>query len=252
MQKPDILKLAPTLTPKERMRFILSNWHKTVSDRPFLSESEIKALYGMTELDDFNQCQYFFSLYQWSNILLREDIEKAWLRFTAGYVYLVHLRGLLMLDLVIKSEKQDGSLLEGFEATERSFNYETGLETVVIKDKIRLSPNPKEIVLTLNNHIQALFGFRDIIQKVEAELDIPIFDEKTYARIQGYWTQTEKFISDHNRFIESLEKRGEDKIILTDKEQYLLQIIPPGSDFVEQWVQDIKSMTEAELSKFTR
>src|SRR3989344_3520157 len=251
MQKPDIIKLAPTLTAKERMKFILSNWHKTVTEKPFLNESEVKALFGMTEIGDFDECQYFFALYQWSNMLLRDDIEKAWLRFIAGYNYLVHLRGLLIIDLIIKVEKEDGSLLERFEITNRSLDPESGLETMAIKEKVSFFPNPKEVVSTLNIHIQTLFGYRDITQKIESELDIPIFDEKTYARIRGYWTQTEKFISDHNRFIESLEKRGEQKVILTDKEQYILQITPPDPEFVEQCIQDIKKLVESDISKFT-
>ena len=128
-----------------------------------------------------------------------------------------------MFDLVIKMEKQDGSLLERFEITDRSYNPETELETMVIKE-VSFFPNPKEIVSTVNQHIQALFGYRDVITKIEAELDgLPIFDEKTYDRIRGYWTQTEKFISDYNRLIESLEKRETHKVQLIDKDQYFLK-----------------------------
>lgn len=247
MQKPDITKLASTLSTKERMKFIITNWHKTVADKPFLNKAELSELYNMTDPEDFRECHYLLSLYQWSNILLREEIEKSWLKFTAGYTYLVNLGALLILDLIIKAEKQDGSLLEKFEVTERSCNPETGLEIVVIKEKTRLSPNPKEIVLVLNQHIQVLFGYREIFQKIEAELDdIPIFDEKTYEKIRGYWAQTEKFITYHNNLIGSLEKEG--AAILVDKEQYLLKVVPSEAGYADQWVKNIKNLAETDSS----
>ena len=247
MQKPYITKLAPTLSAKERMKFIISNWHKTVVDKPFLNRAELSELYNMTAPEDFSECHYLLSLYQWSNILLREEVEKSWLKFTAGYTYLVNLGTLLILDLIIKAEKQGGSLLEQFEVTERSPSPETRLETVVIKEKTRFSPSPKEIVLVLNQHIQVLFGYREIFQKIEAELDdIPIFDEKTYEKIRGYWAQTERFIAYHNKLIESLEKEG--SAVLVDKEQYLLKITPPKAENTEQWVKNIKNLAETDSS----
>lgn len=251
MQKIDIIKLAPDLSTKERIKLFISNWHKTVTDKPLLNTAEFRAVHSMTTREEWREFHYYLSLYQWSNLFLRDEIEILFLRIICIYYQLVHFRGAMILDGVIKSESvlTELHLLKSFELTDSEYDEELDTEIITIKKNPLVHPDPKEIVSVINNHIQDFISLRATVETIESELDgTPLFDEKTYAKFQGYWDQIPKLTEEHNKFINSLEK-DEDiwKRKVKDKEQYLIQIFSPEQKFVDERIESLKELVNSDV-----
>ena len=87
MDKADITKIAPTLSTKERIKLLISDWQKILAGKKsLLSEEEKKALLSFTNAEDFRQYEYFESIYKWCGLFLwRDEIEKTFLRIAIGF-----------------------------------------------------------------------------------------------------------------------------------------------------------------------
>lgn len=256
MLKPDILKFADTLSAKERMKFVISNWHKSVTDRPILSATEQKAVFDIKTSDDWFECHYLMSLYQWGNLILRDEIEKTAIRLSAIGLQMVHFRLFLILDDIIKSEIDDlnASLLRKFIVKNKSYNPGTNTETIAIKENSLLRPGLKELVAAYNDQLQQVSDLQETVRQIEAELDgTALFDEVTYTRIRGYDNLADKFTSAHNSYLEVIETKNSSRIKqLIDKEYYIIKRPNPNQQSVEELISGIKNLADTELSMWQK
>lgn len=256
MLKLDILKFADTLSAKERMKFVISNWHKSVADKPILNPTEQKAIFDIKTRDDWFECHYLMSLYQWGNLILRDEIEKTAIRLSAIGLQLVHFRLFLILDDIIKSETDDLniSLLRKFIVKNKSYNPDTNTETLIIKDNPLLRPGLKELVAAYNDQLQQVSDFQETVRQIEAELDgTVLFDERTYARIRGYDNLADKFASQHNSYLEVIETQNSPRIKkLIDKEHYIIKRPDFNQQSVEELISGIKNLVDTELSMWQK
>ncbi|TSC77461.1 MAG: hypothetical protein G01um101429_1043 [Parcubacteria group bacterium Gr01-1014_29] len=205
MDKADITKLVPTLSTKERIKLLISDWLKGLNGKSLLSMIEKNALMSFTEAEDFRQYEYFIGIYKWCGLLLWcDEIEKTFLYIAFGV---------------------------------QKINKLNDLQITIIQ--------------FLENKIKTLFEYRAAVETLEKELDLPLFDEITYSKIRSYWSWTENFVEKHNEFIESLETKDLEKdglrVILENKENYLLKCLEPDKGVVTQMIADVKELVNSEI-----
>lgn len=266
MDKIDITKLAPNLSTKERIRLWLADWHKAVVGKPMLTETEKRALISFRAAEDFNQCHYFTELYKWCRLVWLDEIDKIWLRTAFLFDQTVQFRMLFCFDAAIKlakkkiqllggdSEEDDSSILktlEKFEIINNGYDWLQSAKRVEIIDGSLWTNKLELAIRTLEAAIKELSEYQNAINLVEKELGLPLFDEKTNARIGAYWTSVKTLAEMHNQFIENLEKRGdgvgEVKTVLKNKEKYLIKFLEPDKELVNQLINEVKQLVEQEL-----
>lgn len=278
--QPEIIKLAPTLSPKERAKLTISNWHKAVEGKAVFNEAERKAIltpkYG--DVDGAREFEYYFHLYKWANLFWRDEIDKIFLRFSILLTQLNNFRLSFGVDIVIKAaiweiaflsrdnknidkedenkEKEEGAikLLKHFEVFKERYDWDKEEKIIEVREESPLVVEPQKFIQAIEQELKRLFEYKLAVEEVEKELDgVPLFDENTYARFRDYWKQSEVLLESYNSSIERLETwRDFDdlKVVLKDKEQYLIKKPIPEKEAVNRLIADIKSLVESELRQF--
>lgn len=270
----EIIKLAPTLSPKERAKLVLSDWHKTVEGNRVFNEAEQKAIltpkYG--DVEGTRQFEYYFHLYRWANIFWRDDVEKTFLRFSLLLAQLMQVNTAFLVDIVFKAvisdinfsflrnkrveENFSINLLKKYEALRESYDWDKNLKILEINENSPLIQEPERFAREAEKQLKLLTEYKIAIEEVEKELDgVPLFDERTYMRLRGYWEQSEFIVSLYNKTFEKLEENKSKivddlKLILKNKEKYLVKRLEPDKEVVTQLIADVKSLVDSELKQF--
>jgi hypothetical protein len=113
---------------------------------------------------------------------------------------------------------------------------------------------PPEMIRAMEGHLQMIEAYKAATKVLEQELEgLPLFDTKSWANITELWEQIDKFVDQHNEFIESFEQKESTmfcKAELVDKEQYLIKPKPPEQSLVDQLVKDIKELADQETNAY--
>jgi hypothetical protein len=111
-----------------------------------------------------------------------------------------------------------------------------------------------EMIRAMEGHLQMIEAYKAATKVLEQELEgLPLFDTKSWANITELWEQIDKFVDQHNEFIESFEQKESTmfcKAELVDKEQYLIKPKPPEQSLVDQLVKDIKELADQETNAY--
>lgn len=269
----EIIKLAPTLSPKERAKLVLMDWHKAVGGKAIFDEAEQKTLLTpkYRDVEGAREFEYYFHLYKWANMMWRDDIDKTFLRFS---VLLTQLNNFCMsfgVDMVIKAaiweitflsknkkdkEKEKGvvELLKRFEVFKEHYDWDKDTKIIEMREESPLVVEPQKYIQAIEQELKKLFEYKLAVEEVEKELDgVPLFDEITYTRFRNYWGQSDTLSANYNNSIERLETWKDFdnlKIVLKDKEQFLIKKPASEKEAADRLVADIKSLVESELKKF--
>jgi hypothetical protein len=134
-------------------------------------------------------------------------------------------------------------------------DWSTDTAKLTINDKDSpLVHKPLEMIRAMEDHLQMIAAYKEATAILEKELEgLPLFDDKSKANITELWEQIDKFVSQHNDFMESFEQKEStlfSKAVLTDKEQYLIKPKPPEQNLIDQLVKDIQELAEQETNAY--
>jgi hypothetical protein len=135
-----------------------------------------------------------------------------------------------------------------------NINYKDGLELLTINESSKLMQHPQETLRALEQQIQRLATYKAVVEHLEEDLGIPMFDAKSSEHIREEYDHAAKVISSHNEFIDMLEKPSNPyiKIQLVDKEKYLLKALPILTETFEETTKEIKDLAEHETNIYYR
>lgn len=113
---------------------------------------------------------------------------------------------------------------------------------------------PLEMIRAMEEHLQMIEAYKAATKVLEQELEgLPLFDDKNQANITELWEQIDKFVGQHNEFMESFEQKEStmfSKAVLIGKDQYLIKHKPPQQSLIDQLVKDIQELAEQETNAY--
>jgi hypothetical protein len=135
-----------------------------------------------------------------------------------------------------------------------SVDYKDGLELLTINESSKLIQQPQETLRALEKQIQLLVTYKAVVEHLEIDLGIPMFDAKSYGHIKDEYDHAAKVIDSHNDFVERLEepKNVYIKTRLANKETYQLKKLPILPEVFQEMTKAITDLAEAETKIFYR
>lgn len=225
--KADLIKLAPTLSAKERYKILVSDFHRTsMGEKPMISESELQAILDFEgKRAVWEEYTKKIAMIQWARILWQRDMETERLR--AFYLSL-----LLNHDLREILWRGGGAPPEA----ERAEQFE----------------NLKKRVLLVEECSVTIYVYPEAIKKIEEELyGIPLFNEKEKEWMEKCYETIDERFESYNEIIRALCDKEDAKVymrpIVNDVESYLVKkpIIDPAT--VERIINEIRRTAESEV-----
>lgn len=226
MNAPDIVKLAPTLSPEERYKLIAADMLKRMDhEKPVLSEAETQALVRFDKRSDWLEYVFRVILFKFANSMWLDQLQIAKLRVFAFYVMISHQLERVAMDA------DDAQIPEKWRAAQ----YE------------RL----RSYIKNMNEVLPDFLAYREAIPRLEQETyGMPVYGEKVRAEILEQFTFVEERIDAFNEMVKQI---AADKFLgkylqplAKDTHSYLIKKEPPDPVIVEQLVEDIKHLAASE------
>jgi hypothetical protein len=230
--KPDLIKLAPTLSVEERYKLIVPDFHRVMAgEKEFLSESEQNAITYFEKKEDWKIYVHNICMLQWANILWQRDIETEKLRVLACSLLLSHALERLLVDGDDKSISKE----------KRAKQFE----------------RVKECVVRFEEQSVEFYTYPLAINKLEQELyGMPIFDEKRAKRMATYYEAADELIEHHNESIRIFSAnpiiKKTIKPIVQDMEKYLVKKPTPDPAQVDMIIEEIRHIADGETRRLSR
>ena len=226
MQNTDLIKLAPTLSAKERLKLVIASLQKEMEGgQSIITESERQALLRFEDRKMYEEYTSRVMLFRWANIIWVREIETEKLRVCALYIVLTDtLKMTLMSEDGTSTNKKIEQL---FEKTNRH-------------------------VAALRKATEVFYAYREAIAELEQELDgVSLFDRKTMSNISRCYELTEELFKFYNDFINDMCKLCAKekclKPILKNKDGYLIKVPTPSRESVKELVSHIKELAESDM-----
>ncbi|MDO8430181.1 MAG: hypothetical protein Q7S73_02340 [bacterium] len=227
MNNLNIIKLAPTLSARERAKILITDYHKVLSgEKAVISEPEKQALLRFEDRNVWKEYLRYIEFYKWVNVLWKNEIKNSGVQILALSLYLSSFQRFLA----------------------------TGTDEHFYRDG-----EVKTMVGLVKDHIKNLLEYHQALQELEVEIDlVPMLNKKAHLEIKKAWELIESWITKYNNFFDFIQKLLADenvehegyeycKSILKDKEQFLIIKPPLDKAVVNQLVQDMKELVESEL-----
>lgn len=229
MQKPDLIKLAPTLSAEERYKLIVTDFQRErIGEKPMISESERKVILDFKDRGVWEEYTRRVLLYQWIDVLWTREIETEKLRMFACYLILSHSFERLYIDID---------------------------EGVSKKKKLERFEQLKNYTALFGTQSEEFYLYREAILKIKQELyDMPVFDQKVANRIEGYFKDIDELINRYNNMIRDICKisviKQQIKPIVQDQGNYLIKKVVPSKEKIDEAINALKQVVESELRAF--
>jgi hypothetical protein len=217
----NIIKLAPTLSPRERAKILISDYYNFITTgNSVINEAERQALWNFKTSQAWREYYTLVTTYKWAHIIWYGQIEKMGL---ASLFINGHLNTLVRLEDILPAE--------------------------TLLDDPQVFGLPYYLYISL----RSLFEYREAIVKLEAELDLlPLFDPKTYETIRQYWDTSEEAVNYHRDLLlvilelESSTNKESDKNVNPDE---IVAPIKVRDEAVANLVKELKALVASEVKK---
>ncbi len=232
MATPDLIKLAPTLSAEERYKLIVPDFHRELmGEKCVMSESERQAIIKFDNRAVWEEYACKVCMLQWANVLWRKDIEMERLRVFGCYLVLNHALERVILDGDDQSIPKD----------KRAGQFET----------------LKDYVVMLETQSVEFYCYQEAIKKIEQELySVPLFNEERKKQIAECYASADQSIDHHNEVIRGMCEmeivKTYIKPIVRDMNSYLVKKPVPDAERVEQMVDEIRQIADAQTQMMGR
>lgn len=173
----NIVKLAPTLSAKERFKLMLADCNKTLdTEKGIFNEEERAALIYFTELRPWSEYAYLWGLFLTSRIVLDDWIRIAWLKFT---IILDHL---VCFDVSLADH---------------------GLKSALKEWKILMPWPPEELVKLAEERIRILLEYEDMTNEIKEIFGgSHPFNESRRTEFNDYFKNIKEVAEFHNSLVD--------------------------------------------------
>ncbi len=224
--KPDIIKLAPTLSAEERYKLIVQDIHHTLmGEKQLLSESERQAIIQCQNRAVWEEYTRHIGIMQWADAFWTKDIETEKLRVFACYLLL-------------------GRGLDRFIAN----------ADMPMPEKMREArcTSIKEHVEMLETNSKTFYAYREAIAQVERELyGMPLFNERRRKVIESYYEAVDEMFENYNDRIRMLcgsnMIKKHMKPIADNLENYIAKKPVPQKELIDMLVGEIMDIVDSEM-----
>lgn len=230
MKSADIIKLAPTLSAKEKYKLVVTDFHRElVEGRPTLSGAEREAIVRCEKRDVWEEYTRHIGIMQWASTFWSKDIETEKLRVFACSLMLERALDRLM-DAANESLEIDDSLYD---------NLRTNVEL-------------------LEKNAMEFYSFPAAIAKVEQEYlyGTPLFDEKRKMVIAGYYEWGDEMFERYNGRIGMIcvaaKEKGRLKPLADGYKHYFANKPQTEKAIVDRLIDDVMSTVDAEMDMLGR
>ena len=227
----DIIKLAPTLSAKERFRMVVTDMQKVLEGgQRTLSETERQAIMRCEGREMWEDYTRRIGIIQWADAFWTKDIEMEKLRVFASSLLLERELDKFFLD-----------------------NY-TMMPPMM---RERFWSGIKEYVQMVERSVTNFYAYRDAIVEVEKELyGMPLFYGKKKAVIESYYEAMDDTSERYNHriklFYERCQENDVPKTVMENVESYIVKKQTPTKELVDGVVAEVMSVVDSEMEMLGR
>ena len=231
MPTPDLVKLAPNLSAKERFKIIIPDLHRALmGEKQLLSESERQAITHFENRAVWEEYTRRIGIMQWADTFWTDGIETEKLRAFACYLLLGRAVDRLVTDadMPLPDDMRDA-----------------------------LCANIREHVDLFEKNSTEFYAYREATVQVERELyGMPLFNEKKKEVIASYYESVDEMFENYNNRIRMIckSKMIQKRInpLAEHPESYVAKKPIPQKELVDELVDGIMRVVDSEMEMLGR
>jgi hypothetical protein len=227
----DIIKLAPTLSAKERFRMVVTDMQKVLEGgQRTLSETERQAIMRCEGREMWEDYTRRIGIIQWADAFWTKDIEMEKLRVFACSLLLEKELDRFFLD-----------------------NY----TMMPPKMRERFWGSIKEYVEMVERCGMEFYAYREAVVVVERDLyGMPLFHRKKRAVIESYYQAMDDTFERYNHrikmFYERCKEDGTLEAVMEGVESYIVKKPTPTKKLIDEIVEEVMSVVDSEMEMLGR
>src|SRR5262245_46456357 len=101
MNRFDIMRLASSLSGKERAKLLITSWHEAIIGKQTFSKAETDMLVQFKEPGEGRICRYYLTLYRYGYFMVKNMLEETYLKIVILSSQLQQFHKALVIDGVI-------------------------------------------------------------------------------------------------------------------------------------------------------